>query len=103
MTPADFRARFPAFSRASDPLISDRLDTAERRTPVAIWGALQEDGVKYLTAHLLTLEPEARDLAKGERPGESVYLRERQILERIVSSGHRVASAHLPRFPPEVV
>ena len=91
MTAAEFRAIFPAFSRASDALIEERLAQAERRTPGAIWGDLQEDGVKYLAAHLLALEPQARDLAKGERFGESAYGRERLFLETIVSSGHRVA------------
>lgn len=95
MTPAAFRLVVPAFTRASDALIADKLAMAERRTPVAIWGDLQEDGVKYLAAHLLALEPEARDLVKGEKVGESTYGRERKTLEAIVSSGHRVAKADL--------
>ena len=99
MTPNDFRARFPAFARASDALIADRLAKAERRTPAAIWGDLQSDGVEYLAAHLLSLEPAARDLAKGEKAGESTYGAERKRLEAIVSSGHRVASSVLPTLP----
>jgi len=51
--------------------------------------------VKYLAAHLLALEPDARDLVKGEKVGESTYGRERKNLEAIVSSGHRVAKADL--------
>jgi hypothetical protein len=95
MTPAQFRAVVPAFARASDALIADKLAMAERRTPVGILGELQEDGVKYLAAHLLALEPGARDLVKGEKVGESTYGRERKTLEAIVSSGHRVAKGEL--------
>ena len=84
----------PFFS-TPDPLVASRLAMAEARTPSAVWedATIRESGILYLAAHLLAIEPGAREMRKGERPGETAYWRERRILEGIVSSGHRVAKA----------
>ena len=65
-------------------------------------GDLEDDGVSYLAAHLLALAPSARDMRKGEKPGETMYGRERKILEAIVSSGFRTAGTS-PYVPTEDV
>lgn len=91
MTAAEFKALFPEFSRASDALVTSRLEWAEARTPSDIWGDLQDQGIAWLTAHFLVLLPEAKDMRKGEKAGESIYGRERQRLALVVSGGFRVA------------
>lgn len=103
MTPAQFRDIFPEFRSAAltDAMIQTRIDWATARTPVDVWGddtsatdttpALREQGIAWLTAHFLCLLPGAKDMRKGEKPGESMYMRERQRLAAVVSGGFRVA------------
>lgn len=86
-----FRAQYPEFSKASDALVTARLADAVLRTPSDIWGDKTETGTFLLTAHLLALGPNGRDLRKGEKPGDSPYWRERNRMAITVSSGFRVA------------
>ena len=90
-TPATFRVIFPEFSRASDALVSSRIAMAEARTPLDIWGDLRPQGLAWLAAHLLAMAPEAKDMRKGEKPGETMYKGQRDHLALVVSSGFRVA------------
>ncbi len=91
MTAAEFKVLFPEFSRASDALVESRLLWATDRTPEDVWGDLQDQGIAWLTAHFLCLLPEAKDMRKGEKPGESMYGRERSRLALVVRGGFRVA------------
>ena len=91
MTAADFKALFPEFAKAPDALVSSRLVWSANRTPAGIWGDHQAEGQAWLTAHFLCLLPEGKEMRKGEKPGESMYLRERLRLGAVVSSGFRVA------------
>lgn len=91
LTPTQFKANFPEFTNASDALVQVRLDWAYERTDSTIWGDKLDQGAQWLTAHMLSLLPEAKDLRKGEKPGESMYQRERHRLNRVVSSGFRIA------------
>lgn len=84
---------FPEFASAPDALVTVRLGWATLRTPLEIWNTLQEQGIAFLTAHYLAILPNAKDMRKGEKPGDSMYLRERENLELIVSSGFRVAKS----------
>jgi hypothetical protein len=102
VTAASFKVAFPEFVTAPDAIVTARIGMAQRRTPAGIWGDLEDDGVSYLTAHLLALAPSARDMRKGEKPGETMYGRERKILEAIVSSGFRTAGTS-PYVPTEDV
>lgn len=89
---SDIRTRFPEFDNSaitSDALITMLIDEAETRTPATIWGSKQDAGIRYLTAHLLALSPQARELKLATADGSTPYLAERQRLERIVSSGFR--------------
>lgn len=88
MTPAEFKALLPEFAAAPDPLVQSRLDQAELRTPADVWGDLQDQGILYLAAHLLSMLPQARPMNKD---GDgSPYSAERKRLNGIVSSGYRV-------------
>lgn len=93
-TVAEFRAAFgSAFATTPEPLIAMRLALAIERTPADVWTGEQtrRAGILYLTAHLCAMEPGAREMRKGEKPGETLYGRERERLELFVSSGFRVA------------
>lgn len=96
-TATTFRAVLPEFTRATDALIESRIAMAQERTPSDVWGVLQGQGILYLAAHLLAMLPEAKDMRKGEPVGESAYGRQRTFLERVVSSGYRIAG--LPSTP----
>lgn len=91
MTPEEFLALFPEFAGAGTDLIQTRLTWAEARTPEGIWGDLREQGIATMAAHFLSQLPEAKEMRLGEKPGESMYGRQRAHLNKIVSSGFRVA------------
>lgn len=93
MTPAELRALFPEFTRATDALIQSRIDWATARTPADIWGDKRDQGIAWLAAHFLALAPGSEDMRKGEKPGETSYGRERKRLNVQVSSGFRTAGA----------
>lgn len=99
MTAAQFRAMFaPAFDRAPDALVETRLAWAEARTPVEIWGDLQEQGVAWLAAHFVAIAPGAKDMRKGGKASldsydSTPYGQERKRLNRTVSAGYRVAGS----------
>lgn len=99
MTAAEFIVLFPEFSAAPTALIESRIAWALLRTPVGIWGDYQEQGLSLLTAHFLAQHPAAKDMRKGEKPGETMYLAERQRLERIVGSSAATRLAGLPSTP----
>lgn len=94
MTPAEFKALFAEFSGASDTLVQSRLTWAEDRTPADVWGDKRDQGIAWMCAHFLCLLPEAEDLRKDEKPGETMYGRERERLNKIVSSGFRTAGSY---------
>ncbi len=65
VTPTQFKDEFPEFATLTDPDVQLFIDQAERRTARTNWGVKADDGVKYLTAHLLTM----RARATGTTPG----------------------------------
>lgn len=87
---AGFRAQYPEFDGAPDALVTTLLGYAAERTPEDIWGDLQEEGHGLLTAHLLSLRPEGRDMRLSRDGVESIYGHQRMHLNRIVASGFRV-------------
>lgn len=95
VTVASFRARFPEFGSSDvtpDAVIQTCLDEAEDRTPEDIWGTgvKRDAGVRYLTAHLLAMSPQGRQLKLSTPDGNSAYLPERRRLQGEVASGFRV-------------
>jgi hypothetical protein len=93
VTVASFRAEFPEFGSADvtpTVLVQAKLDAALLRTPSDVWGDLQDDGVKYLAAHLLALSPQAREMKLSTPDAKSPYGFQRLEYESIVASGFRV-------------
>lgn len=93
MTAAEFKILFPEFANTPTALVESRISWAEARTPSDVWGdgATQEQGIGFLAAHMLALAPGAKDMRAGEEKGVTMYSRERERLEGIVSSGFRIA------------
>lgn len=87
VTAASFLAEFPEFSGASVTLVNAKIAAATLRTPASVWGPLQDEGVKYLAAHLLANSPFARELQLTRENGESIYTPERSRLERTAAMG----------------
>lgn len=55
VTPADVKAVATEFAAVDDGDIQPFIDQAERRTNRDAWGSRADDGVIYLTAHLMLL------------------------------------------------
>lgn len=87
---ADFKAQFPEFAKAPDDVVTVRLQWAYDRTPLDIWGDARDQGAAWYCAHFLAILPNGKDMRKGERPGETMYLTERKRMALTVSSGFRV-------------
>lgn len=94
VTAAQFKAEFAEFEGAPNALVQAKLDLALRRTPADVWGDQQDDGIKYLAAHLLALSPKGRELKLiVNRDGETTYGNQRREMENIVSCGFRVTGS----------
>lgn len=85
---AAFLVHHPEFTSTPTATVQAKLDEAYRRTPAKVWGNLQDDGARYLAAHLLALLPNARDMRVGAK--EDLYHAERMRLVGVVASGFRV-------------
>lgn len=95
VTYASFVAEFPEFADvAYTAIVNARLATALRQTPADVWGDLQDDGIKWLAADLVSRSPQGRQLrlvnSSGGGQDGSIYAGERRRLEGIVASGFRV-------------
>jgi hypothetical protein len=87
---ATFKAEFEMFDTTADSVVQSKLDEALICTPERIWGSKQDLGIKYLTAHLLSMDPQG--MAARKRNEEvTVYSLRRRLLEKTVSSGFRVS------------
>lgn len=68
-----FDARFPEFAGRPDALLTSTLETAHARCHSDTWGTGRNDGVLYLTAHLLALSPFGREMRMVNRDGTTAY------------------------------
>jgi hypothetical protein len=85
VTPAQFRAAFPAFRNVPDSVIQPKLDEAYVRTGDS-WGELRDPGARWLTAHLVSMDPLAEPSSKSVKAsmGRTVYLDEWERMLRMV-------------------
>jgi len=72
VTPSDVKAKLPEFTSLNDSIIQLCLDAAERRVNLCAWGDLADDGILYLTGHLLKLREQGDALAAGPVQSERV-------------------------------
>lgn len=93
ITVASFLAEFEEFDPedgSRDTLIQAKIDAAYLRTDAAVWGAMRDEGAKYLAAHLLAFSPFARELKLANDSGQTIYGAQRKQMEMAVVSGYRV-------------
>lgn len=91
-----FLSAYPEFAplaaAPSRGMVSAKLAEASRRVSAAIWGAMEDDGVALLTAHLLSIVPygigDTKPVVLAD--GSTSYMQEFKRLERIVGIAHRV-------------
>lgn len=93
---SEFKTLHQEFGNTPDAVVQVCLDEAYRRTPEKVWGTLQDDGARYLAAHLITIRPQAKEMRIGMGGQDKIgnlYDRERQRLIKIVASGFRVVGS----------
>jgi len=90
VTAHQFRLEFPEFYDTAEALIDSKLAAAARRINSAVWGALEDDAIKYLAAHLLSVHPAGESARKAQRDGKSEYYKEYRALMLIVTPRGRV-------------
>jgi hypothetical protein len=90
MTVAEFKAKYPEFTEAGDPLIQEHLDDAAAQTDAEIWGDKSEIGIGLMTAHLMALSPYGRNARLEKEPFTTIYGERLRVMQSDVASGHRV-------------
>ena len=70
MTASDIKARFPEFANEVDERIDIFLSDAETFVVDTVWGKLYDQGIAYLTAHLLSLS--SKTASGDESPSAEV-------------------------------
>lgn len=87
---ATFKAEFPVFARTDDVLVEAKLRNAVNRVSECVWGTKYQDGVFYLAAHLLTVEPNGQNARLVAKDGSSTYFEEYTRLQQLVTAGYRL-------------
>jgi hypothetical protein len=91
VTLASFKAAFPEFVDAGDPLLQSKLDEAVLQIDASVWGAKADLGVSYLAAHLLALAPSGKAARLNAWDDRTTYGEQFIRMQRSVCSGFRVA------------
>lgn len=73
LTLSDFRAKYPEFSTAPDPLVTLFLNDAAERFDTGIWGVYLDKGHGLLTAHMLQIAPNGVFSRLDTDKAESTY------------------------------
>lgn len=89
LTYEQFMAVCPEFTGASVDLINRTLAMTARRIASPVWGVYEDEGHKFLTAHVLTMSPFGKGAKIKNVDGTSVYKQQYNDLVRIVFGGSR--------------
>lgn len=68
-----FDNRFPEFAGRPDDLLTSILAAATARCHSDAWGTGRNEGVLYLSAHLLALSPYGREMRMVNKDGTTAY------------------------------
>ena len=90
VTSADILAEFPEFADVTPTDIDFKIADAVGRINAAVWGDLTDQGVKYLTCHLLAVGPLGEQAKLETEEGGTVYFQTYKRLMKSVTSGCRV-------------
>lgn len=90
MTPAEFKARYPAFTSVADATVQIYLDEAATLLDVCRWDELYSQGQGLLTAHELTLNAATQstqtsgvaDDMSVQKAGDVSYTRDASLLAK---------------------
>lgn len=74
VTTTTFLSRFPEFANQEADVVAGALAEAQRFCDSDVWGDMHDDGVNYLTAHLLATRIEAIGRQVGAIPNGSSSL-----------------------------
>lgn len=82
---AAFRSRYSEFARTLDADVLIALASAAALTDANVFGDLTDDAHAALAAHMLAARPTGREARLNPKAGDgtTVYLAERQRLERL--------------------
>lgn len=88
VTVASFKAQYPEFEEAGDPLIQAKLNDAAVNVDAATWGTEADAAVMLTAAHNLAISPFGRNtrLDKDD-PTRSIYGEELKVRQRRVAFG----------------
>ena len=87
----DFLARFPEFEPASKGMIDEAIAEAARNVVGGVWREKNDDGVRWLAAHLLAISPFGQQARLISKDGSTTYGKRFAELVRSVTPGFRVA------------
>jgi hypothetical protein len=89
MTAAEFRARYPEFTSASDALVLAALAEAEAAVTESVWGALYTEGLGLRAAMVLASSPQGRQIRIKGGDRATIYERRFRELTSVVACGKR--------------
>lgn len=86
-----FRAQYPEYATAPDALVDAYLARATARVDAGVWGALKDEGIGLLTAHLLALAPNGQFARLQSNKGETTYGKEYdRLVIQVATMAYRV-------------
>jgi hypothetical protein len=92
-----FKNAFSEYRKADDAEVQAKLNFARQRIDETVWGDKYDQGVMYLTAHLLAVAPAGQNAKlKPENAGNTIYKQEYTALKRAVTFGFRTAGVMPP-------
>lgn len=87
LTLADFRTRYPEFSKVGDPRVQLALDDAATMVSGDVLGFAQNLGHGLMAAHILAVQPYGREAGLKTVLGETAYGREWLRVADLFGSG----------------
>lgn len=90
VTVLQFKNEFPEFLETEEAVVQSRLSMANRQINANVWGSKATDGVKMLTAHLLSLSPLGEQARLKKENRGTIYGDQYEAMKRQVTHGLRV-------------
>lgn len=92
VTVQSFKNAFSEFRKADSSEVEAKIGFAQQRITATVWGDKYDQGVMYLTAHLLSVAPAGQNTKlKPENAAKTVYWQEYERLRNSVVHGIRTA------------
>lgn len=95
---AQFTNAFPEFRKADPAEVTSKLGFATQQIAAVTWGAKADQGVMYLTAHLLSIAPQGEQARLRSENRSTPYEAQYNALRSQVTFGIRTAGLPAPGF-----